>query len=235
MNHVFETAELLEAILLDVDLKTLLLSQLVNTTWRNVIAGSSKLQKKLLLKPMRSFEEVEESGVFENSDMVMIWKANDPGVHGVYLLNPLLVDITSWAYNSCTKCGLPYGNFQFTGSFLPDTVSVRSGKSSWERMYLCQPRELMELEITCELGYSLFVKYEKSWPQECISMFYSGTSLSLRQVLDRVEEDALQKYHMSVDWRSVMLLFRDHAVTFEEWTEGEHKDWLAGDSDDEGT
>jgi len=48
---VFGTVELLESILLRLNMKTLLLSQRVDRTFRDTIANSTKLQKALSFEP----------------------------------------------------------------------------------------------------------------------------------------------------------------------------------------
>lgn len=50
-HAVFFVAELLENTLIDVDMKTLLLSQRVNRFWLQVIGNSQLLQKKLFFLP----------------------------------------------------------------------------------------------------------------------------------------------------------------------------------------
>lgn len=51
VDKVFNTPELLEAILIDLDIKTILLSQRVNRTFNATIAGSIKLRRKLYFEP----------------------------------------------------------------------------------------------------------------------------------------------------------------------------------------
>lgn len=50
VDAVFDTAELLEAILSQLNPKDLLLSQRVGKTWKLAIAGSRGLQEKLFLR-----------------------------------------------------------------------------------------------------------------------------------------------------------------------------------------
>lgn len=51
-SKVFNTTELLENILLFLDLRTLLLSKGVNTQFRDVVDGSTKIQKALFFEPL---------------------------------------------------------------------------------------------------------------------------------------------------------------------------------------
>ena len=51
-SRVFDTPELMEAILLQLPLKDALLSQRVSKQWRNTIVGSTKLQQLLFFRPM---------------------------------------------------------------------------------------------------------------------------------------------------------------------------------------
>jgi hypothetical protein len=49
---VLSTTELLEAILLQLSLKDVLLSQRVSKEWRDTIVGSTKLQQLLFFRPI---------------------------------------------------------------------------------------------------------------------------------------------------------------------------------------
>ncbi|KAF2211375.1 hypothetical protein CERZMDRAFT_85541 [Cercospora zeae-maydis SCOH1-5] len=51
MDRVFNTVELLEAILVNLDLKTVLMTQRVHRTWKCTIQSSPRLQEKLFLRP----------------------------------------------------------------------------------------------------------------------------------------------------------------------------------------
>ncbi|KFY08403.1 hypothetical protein V492_06268 [Pseudogymnoascus sp. VKM F-4246] len=81
-NAVLSIPELLEAILLDVDMKTLLLSQRVNRNWASIIAASSVLQQALFFQPA---QEVSSIIPFDPTD-------NHFGDHDSEIIyNPLLV------------------------------------------------------------------------------------------------------------------------------------------------
>ncbi|CAK1367333.1 unnamed protein product [Cercospora beticola] len=53
VDAVFDTAELLEAILSELEPKDLLLSQRVSKTWKLAIAASRGLQEELFLRPIK--------------------------------------------------------------------------------------------------------------------------------------------------------------------------------------
>ncbi|KAK4505879.1 hypothetical protein PRZ48_003844 [Zasmidium cellare] len=53
-DAVFNTAELIEKILLDVPFRTLLTSQRVSKQWKDAIAGSKEIQEKLFLRPAKA-------------------------------------------------------------------------------------------------------------------------------------------------------------------------------------
>lgn len=59
-SKVFSTTELLEAILLQLPMKDVLLSQRVSKEWRDTIVGSTKLRELLFLFPI-------EEGAYEPS------------------------------------------------------------------------------------------------------------------------------------------------------------------------
>ncbi|KFY43191.1 hypothetical protein V494_02083 [Pseudogymnoascus sp. VKM F-4513 (FW-928)] len=81
-NAVLSIPELLEAILLDVDMKTLLLSQRVNRNWASIITASSVLQQALFFQPA---QEVSSIIPFDPTD-------NHFGDHDSEIIyNPLLV------------------------------------------------------------------------------------------------------------------------------------------------
>jgi hypothetical protein len=97
-SAVFGTAELFEQILLQVDMKTLLLSQRVNTQWRDTITDSPALQKKLFFKPGTFGEAKEFVQADEHHGRIFItltpeyrvWKLTEPA-QPTAIVNPLLL------------------------------------------------------------------------------------------------------------------------------------------------
>lgn len=71
--------ELLENVLVGLDFKTLLLAQRVSTLWRNTVAGSQKLQKKLFFR-RATIIEVFELGMIDDDTLV---NTCEEGVCGV--------------------------------------------------------------------------------------------------------------------------------------------------------
>lgn len=89
-TKTFAIPELLELILLHLDMKMLLLAQRVDTQWRGAIASSKKLQKKLFLLPVESFEEALLLNMIEDHTLVNVWRDGPP--MEIVLPNPLLHD-----------------------------------------------------------------------------------------------------------------------------------------------
>ena len=120
--------EMLENILLDVDMKSLLLAQRVDKTFKATIDGSVKLQKKLWFLPDTCHIEDPES----DEDMTV---------------NPLLDD---FPYEKRMKP--PFGIYNeyrdskqafkaFIWSDLPQLpVQLGSGPESWRKMQLARPQ-----------------------------------------------------------------------------------------------
>lgn len=92
---VFDTTELLEMILVEVGMKTLLLARRVTRKWRDVIQQSDKLQKKLFLKPATLEEALALiTGEDQTWKLVLQYEGGEytdfPGHHFTVIGNPLL-------------------------------------------------------------------------------------------------------------------------------------------------
>lgn len=86
-SKIVNTTELLEKILIDVDMRTLLFSQRINKQFKAVVLGSIKLQKKLFfIRP--TFNEAVELGIVNDWDMTWSYSPNM-----VAICNPLVVDV----------------------------------------------------------------------------------------------------------------------------------------------
>lgn len=120
---VFGIAELLESILLYLDSRTLLVAaQRVNIMWRDTIKDSDKLQKKLFFR-LATFEEAVTLNIVHEDS----WTTKDES-SGMAVQNDLLHG------HKMDRAKEVIGS-SFPRSILPDTISARRGKSSWERMY----------------------------------------------------------------------------------------------------
>lgn len=127
-----DTGELLELILLNLDTKTLLLSQRVDRRWHYIIRHSKMLQKKLFLLPTNSFDEILELGLLDasKSERYNILDATSQRskqfLEQVVILNDLLFDTTrEWKLRSVAFADPATRS----GTFIP----------SWQRMLLTQP------------------------------------------------------------------------------------------------
>lgn len=144
----FATTELLEAVRLELDMKTLLLAQRVSRRFREVIGVSPTLQMKLFFRPTRSFEQAiklcgvgSQSGVLFLKQYAAIWAR--PELSELCILNPLLF----------TNLGPqhPKPSVDFKG--LRAGRSKRGGgivQSSWKRMYLAHG-STVELTVIARL------------------------------------------------------------------------------------
>lgn len=95
-----DTGELLELILLNLDTRTLLLSQRVDRRWHYIIRHSKMLQKKLFLLPTNTFDEILELGLLDaaKSERYNILDATSHRskqfLEHIVILNDLLFDTT---------------------------------------------------------------------------------------------------------------------------------------------
>ncbi|EME77237.1 uncharacterized protein MYCFIDRAFT_212669 [Pseudocercospora fijiensis CIRAD86] len=126
-----DTAELLELILLNLDTRTLLLSQRVDRRWHHTIRNSKSLQKKLFLLPTNSFEEILDLGLLDESraekyNILDATSNRSKWLEQVVILNDLLFDTTrEWKLRNCAFADPN----RRSGKFIP----------SWQRMLLTQP------------------------------------------------------------------------------------------------
>ncbi|KAK5718484.1 hypothetical protein LTR15_008214 [Elasticomyces elasticus] len=91
-TRVLGIPELLEAILIGTDAKTLLLAQRVAPQWRDLIRRSHPLQKKLFLRPSSLEEALRLAG--DETGIVVLTRQSPNGAPAVVaVLNPLLFTI----------------------------------------------------------------------------------------------------------------------------------------------
>jgi hypothetical protein len=203
-SKVFDTFELLEKILLFVNSRTLLPAQRVNSTFRDLIAQSSSLQKKVFFKPVASIEEAQKLGLLDDGALVLAEpittdEENDEAHAITTIVNELL-------FSRCEpcSCGVPkdldWGKIDLseaTECTPPLIISKTLGtfpehKRSWQRMIISQP-PLPEPTITvpssCYNGeFDDFDEdVHRSWIGYEPHMAVPG-ELSLREIGDRVQE-----------------------------------------------
>jgi hypothetical protein len=152
---VIETVELLEQVLLNLDGRTLLLSQRVNKTFSNVIAGSIKLQRKLFFKPVDSFQEAIDLGIGCDDGIIGIEHIYETKRRGDFLDKPTFVNTLLIEPYNGNMSAYEFANFcswvKLYDSINEDAVAKKSlakearakgisrNHSSWERMLLSQP------------------------------------------------------------------------------------------------
>ncbi|KAI5360605.1 Putative F-box-like domain superfamily protein [Septoria linicola] len=133
-----DTGELLELILLNLDTRTLLLSQRVDRRWHYIIRHSKMLQKKLFLLPTNTFDEILELGLLDasKSERYNILDATSHRskqfLEQVVILNDLLFDTTrEWKLRNVAFADpeARQGTDSRVMRFIP----------SWQRMLLTQP------------------------------------------------------------------------------------------------
>lgn len=115
MTAVLATGELFELILLQVDMRTLLISvQLVNTNWHEFIKHSVSLQRKLhfLAEPARTDR---------------CWKHN-----------PLLAELFPFWFRRKDDLSL-WGRTDFTSLHIAGEPAALQQHASWRRMFISQP------------------------------------------------------------------------------------------------
>ncbi|KAF1348857.1 hypothetical protein BDV97DRAFT_370088 [Delphinella strobiligena] len=143
---VFETAEMLEQILLHLPMKDLLLASRVCGGWQDTIISSLQIQRALFMKPepvscVMRFRPPDRLNKIPENDSTRFWETQKAG-HDFRLAypNPLLVKgpISVWS-NLLSRAGTYYSEDIST---LPvkNFMKSKSG-GSWQRMYLTQPPE----------------------------------------------------------------------------------------------
>lgn len=242
-DNVFNTNELLEMILLKVDIKTLLLSQRVDKTWRTIITGSKNLQKKLFFLPATR-DELSRLNLVEESKVVDESTLYDPEVSHVFRdqRSYNIFKLGFWPSPDGprkTSNPSPYNPLLLQQAFyntaLPvDELRLRQCKheyenSSWKRMLLFQsaPNYLPN-----HLRVDIW-EFDQTWP------FDDHISVDIRQPLGdlvaRVEDDVPNEcgrglfpqpqtaekqdfcvYARNGKRQDTMLAFRGFAVTIEE-------------------
>lgn len=208
-SEVFGNTELLERILLRVnDLKTLLLAQRVCREWRNIINTNNKLQKKLYFMPAEDFEEVMSLGMVGAETLVCGYNMAGPYEdREISVLNTLLIT------HDGHQDGVSDEAFEMKLShqILPETISARRGKSSWERMYLCQPADEGSYRVDVYANDKILDEetQEKGsdgvWEPGYYSLVDQLGNKSLRKMMDKAEEDILEVCEGLIAWKDALL------------------------------
>jgi hypothetical protein len=150
-TKVFGTAELLHAILLKLDSRTLLLAQRVNCAFQDTITRSSQLQKKLFFKPVKFLAEAHDLGMIDERSVVAsfcAWPRMDKQrvlfeQLGALILNPMV--FTSKVFSSKDR---RRGMAKVQASCLKSVQ--RDPSPSWKKMLASQPpKDIWMLRFTC--------------------------------------------------------------------------------------
>ncbi|KAK4498551.1 hypothetical protein PRZ48_011209 [Zasmidium cellare] len=128
-QKVFNTAELLEEVLLYLPMKDVLLDQRVCKTWKNGIDGSIKLQKALFMRPAGEIE-VEESKLYDPYDIEV--ETRYYFATKTCFINPLLLS----KHGKGGVAHLVVGELTNEWDLPP---SVLYPQASWRRMLVTQP------------------------------------------------------------------------------------------------
>ncbi|KAK3691332.1 hypothetical protein LTR37_018693 [Vermiconidia calcicola] len=144
---VLATTELLEAVLLELDMKTLLLAQRVSQRFRDVIKASPTLQMKLFFRPATIKQAIKLCDISSQSGVLFLKQnaANwaKPELSELCILNPLLF----------TNLRAQQSNPRIDLEGLNAGRSKRGGgivRSSWKRMYLAHG-STMEVTVIARL------------------------------------------------------------------------------------
>ncbi|KAF2162094.1 hypothetical protein M409DRAFT_27471 [Zasmidium cellare ATCC 36951] len=164
-DAVFNTAELIEKILVDVPLKTLLTSQRVSKQWKATIAGSKEIQKKLFFTPavakraFRKFEYLDDEYADDEECMFDYWFRTyavesvaldtvEPGMRVALQasLNPLFKVTSTFDSDSHPHNRADCGELIVVASkdllaFITQTAKYSNSflEPSYLDMFLCQP------------------------------------------------------------------------------------------------
>ena len=219
--------------LLYVDFKTLLLLQRVNRAWRETIKTSITLQKKLFFLPVKLFEEAEKLGIVGDDDYLALSKAA-PGEKGrLALINPLLFRHRDHNESELKECAHVKDHISLAKRVLPDTISSRRGRSSFENMYFYQPPQLDEQRVKIYPGRYLhegrkhdpIFLDEKGWNHD----FRNARNKPVRQLMDAIEERIMEGTGYSVDWLVSEFRHKGIVISYADWKDGEHEQWVNAD------
>ena len=143
-QDAFHTPELLELMLIEVDMRTLLLSQRVSKYWQELITNSTKLKKKLFLVPATSNELVtlsiapqpkSSTTLDERPTMAVVSTSSQTSgpPSSVYFaaLNPLMFWQGSLLLRTCA-----WIRGSKTTGRIPQRIAL---KPSWRQMLIMQP------------------------------------------------------------------------------------------------
>ncbi|KAF2231295.1 hypothetical protein EV356DRAFT_507036 [Viridothelium virens] len=161
-QQVLSTWELLEDILLRAPTKTILMSQRVAQSWRDVIQASHNLQRALFLEPIPGergnlriktqvsqlglcdvrFTWTSRKGTFCSCGAVEKCVAFNSLLEHVFTLSGSLFRNSKWA-REMPKRGIPINSSDIEGFYHIDTPkenpAMRYPEASWRKMFLTQP------------------------------------------------------------------------------------------------
>ena len=204
------TTELLEAILVHLDMKSLLHAQRVSQGWKDTITGSLQLQRHLFMAPAKIADMMQLAKAYAQDKLIFLDDS-----HFIRLAGG--IDRKSRAAQGCPNTAMvnpllktyraPYG---FTGDVDPrfdvaHMLDLDNGvEPSWKRMCLTQPptlvvtepclgrTALLEGKTTFERGqYALPVRRHTD----------NGSPMQLGDLMESVEKEILDAYGSEVDWQ----------------------------------
>ena len=179
MDKVFSTVELLEAILLRVPQRDLLLSQAVCQMFRDTIKGSIKLQQMLFFAPETALDSTKPTEGRVNDLLYDIANANTRDSELQFRSNGRHLSISE------ISCYTSTGDWNL---LVPPELHInvrnyfKTGKSkdgtnwrpqSWDKMYLCQP--------PCEFRVSVFLGKEPR--------VFVAKATTMKDIMERCAEE----------------------------------------------
>ncbi|KAK5725308.1 hypothetical protein LTR17_013071 [Elasticomyces elasticus] len=181
-TRVLGIPELLEAILVRTDAKTLLLSQRVAPYWRDVIRGSISLQKKLFLRPA-SLEEALHLTKDETGQVVLT-RQSPNGATVVAVLNPLLFTVKRFA---SSNPAVDHCNLVIELKFGPLGDQPEAEQPSRLRMQLVSPHQTLSMRDgrfngdfrqRANLRFTAMRGYNAVWTNAVMNVFGPTGTLS---------------------------------------------------------
>lgn len=222
-DQVFAVVELLENILLCLEFKTLLLSQRVSCTWRDTIASSSKLQKKLFLKAAK-FEEAKALGMVTEKSLV-ITEIGEAICEAERILNTHIITFVGDLLHDDPEDEQTYDcRLQLSKDTLPYTISALRGQSSWERMFISQPPPVA-FPLEAFWGEQVMQPHGRTyWKTSGMSteffMDYLGREEEpLREIMDEAELTLVRRNGHTVRWSDTIFRLDGWVTHYGRWEE----------------
>ena len=232
-TKVCQITELLELILINVDQRTLLLSQRVASKWRDVVQRNHDIQKKLFfIQP--TFEEALQLGLVSPSSMVF-----SPWPQEVILVNSLVIRMGEYTHDGYRSW--PHGE-------ISNAIALEREKGehgSWERMYA--RTKTMPQDTRLVYGSSVEILVDKvldrrtdylrdrktdprryRGPREgdvvSTRCKYVWSDRPMRSLMKTVEKHVSETFGVRFDWASARLALNGYAMTYRIY---EKLGWLA--------